>query len=99
MQLIKIFENDDFVVDYDRDRGMYRVSVFKDNHFQDEHWFDAYEEKECKHIPMKVRKEQYFYGINTYCPACNKPLESWFNSMSRDNYCHACGQALDWSED
>ena len=25
---------------------MYRVSVFKDNHFQDEYWFDCYEERE-----------------------------------------------------
>lgn len=46
MSLIRICESKDFVVDYDKDRGMYRVSVFKDNHFQDEYWFDAYEEKE-----------------------------------------------------
>ena len=43
--LIKILEGDDWVADYDRGRGMYRVSYFEDNHFVDECWFDAYEEK------------------------------------------------------
>lgn len=46
MSLIRISESDDWIVDYDRDRGMYRVSYFEDCHFVDEHWFDAYEEKE-----------------------------------------------------
>ena len=46
MSLIRISESDDWIVDYDRDRGMYRVSYFEDNHFVDEHWFDAYEERE-----------------------------------------------------
>lgn len=46
MSLIRICESEDFVVDYDKDRGMYRVSVFTDYHFMDEYWFDAYEEKE-----------------------------------------------------
>ena len=47
-KLIKICISDDFEVDYDKERGMYRVSVFEDNHFCDEYWFDAYEEKEIK---------------------------------------------------
>lgn len=46
MDVIRIVDSDDFVVDYDKSRGMYRVSVFKDNHFADEIWFDSYEEKE-----------------------------------------------------
>lgn len=50
MSLIRICESEDFVVDYDKDRGMYRVSVFEDSHFQDEYWFDAYEEKELKDL-------------------------------------------------
>lgn len=44
--MIRIAENENFVVDYDKDRGMYRVSIFEDYHFQDEFWFDAYVEKE-----------------------------------------------------
>ena len=46
MSLIRISESEDFVVDYDKERGMYRVSVFNDGHFQNEYWFDCYEERE-----------------------------------------------------
>ena len=46
MSLIRILESDDWIVDYDRERGMYRVSYFEDHHFVDEHWFDCYEERE-----------------------------------------------------
>ena len=46
MSLIRISESDDWIVDYDRERGMYRVSYFEDNHFKDEYWFDCFEEKE-----------------------------------------------------
>lgn len=47
MDVVRICESDNFYVDYDKSRGMYRVSVFEDGHFKDEYWFDAYEEKEC----------------------------------------------------
>jgi hypothetical protein len=63
MNLIRISTSDDFVVDYDKDRGMYRVSVFEDCHYKDEYWFDAYEEKE-------VRANDDF-GFNVYT---NKPF-------------------------
>ena len=46
MSLIRISESDDWFVDYDRERGMYRVSYFEDGHYKDEYWFDCYEEKE-----------------------------------------------------
>ena len=49
MSLIKICVSDDFEVDYDTDRGMYRFSLFEDGHFKNEYWFDAYEEKEINH--------------------------------------------------
>ena len=44
MSLIRISESDDWIVDYDRERGMYRVSYFEDGHFKDECWFDEYKE-------------------------------------------------------
>jgi hypothetical protein len=46
--MIRICDSDNFMVDYDKSRGMYRVSYFVDNHFKDEFWFDAYEDKEWK---------------------------------------------------
>jgi hypothetical protein len=33
MSLIRISESDDWIVDYDRERGMYRVSYFEDSHY------------------------------------------------------------------
>lgn len=48
MKLIKIHESDDFDVDYDKDRRMYRVTVFDEGHYWDEFWFDAYKEKELR---------------------------------------------------
>lgn len=50
MSLIRICESNRFVVDYDLDRGMYRLSTFEDNHFQDEYWFDAYRETEVEQM-------------------------------------------------
>lgn len=38
-------DRDDYTVDYDVERKMYRVTVFKDNHFKDEFWFDAFDEE------------------------------------------------------
>ena len=46
MSLIRISESDDWIVDYDRERGVYRVSYFEDYHWKDEYWFDCFEEKE-----------------------------------------------------
>ena len=37
--LIRIHDEDDFMVDYDNKNGRYRVSYFEDNHFKDECWF------------------------------------------------------------
>ena len=50
MSLIRISVSDDWIVDYDRERGMYRVSYFEDGHFKDEYWFDCYEDKEVKDL-------------------------------------------------
>lgn len=60
MGLIRISESDDWIVDYDRDRGMYRVSYFEDYHFVDEHWFDAYEEKEIR-LPYCAVGDEVWY--------------------------------------
>lgn len=48
MDIVTISISDDWIVDYDKSRGMYRVSYFEDNHFVYEHWFDAYEDKEVR---------------------------------------------------
>ena len=47
-KLIRICESQDWIVDYDRSRGMYRVSYFQDDHYIDECWFDCYVERELE---------------------------------------------------
>lgn len=61
MSLIKISESDDWIVDYDRGRGMYRVSYFEDGHFKDEYWFDAYEDRELSvEFPQTIGSLTYY---------------------------------------
>lgn len=59
--LIRISETDDWTVDYDRERGMYRVSYFQDYMYIDEHWFDAYEERELdSFFPYTIGDVTYY---------------------------------------
>lgn len=81
--LIRISESDDWIVDYDRERGMYRVSYFEDNHFRNEHWFDAYEEKEVKDVAMCKNCIFSYYresGKNLWCNIFDK-------IMPEDGFC------------
>lgn len=60
MSLIRISESDDWIVEYDRERGMYRVSYFEDGHFVDDHWFDCFEEKEPFVLDFSHMSEEEF---------------------------------------
>ena len=64
MDLIRILETDDWIVDYDKDSNRYRISYFQDYHFDDECWFDAYEEKELdKSFPQTNNKRYEDWDI------------------------------------
>lgn len=53
--LIRILEDKDWIVDYDKERSIYRVSYFQDNHFRDEYWFHEYSEHiELNGVPIKT---------------------------------------------
>ena len=89
MSLIRISESDNFVVAYDKERGMYRVSIFENNHFQDEHWFDAYEDKEVneeyignlrKTIAEQVECKMCYMGC------CPNEMDTYLNIIDPDNY-------------
>lgn len=104
--MIRISENHDWTVDYDPERGMYRVSYFQDNHFVDECWFDVYEEKELsgKAIPKPViRFDNYNHEWSAgRCPNCNKIISFDFglnsNPGNRKCYCSKCGQLCDFED-
>ena len=48
MSLIRISESENWIVDYDTQRGIYKVSYFENGHFVDQYRFDCYGEKEVK---------------------------------------------------
>lgn len=96
MSLIRISESEEFFVDYDRERGMYRVSIFKDNHFTDEYWFDAYEEKECRaHGHWFLLDKCSNAGV--YCSVCHKKVykEHYANVKPKSKFCPNCGAIMD----
>jgi hypothetical protein len=63
MSLIRISESDGWIVDYDRVRGMYRVSYFEDNHFLDEFWFDAFDAYEENEVTNKTELIRYLQVV------------------------------------
>lgn len=50
MSLIRILETDNWIIDYDIESKLYRVSYFEDNHFKDDCWFSSYINKEFFNI-------------------------------------------------
>ena len=109
MALIRICYSNDWFVDYDRDRGMYRVSYFQDNHFVDECWFDAYEEKELgadfpqtigditfyskAHLFEWVKNQQKNATINTITELVTE-LESTIEDWKRLGYTYEEAEKL-----
>lgn len=91
MNLIRISESEDFFVDYDKDRGMYRVSVFKDNHFQDEYWFDCYEEKEFDNRVDKIINK--LEGIKVDLTKTQKEKNVNLNASNTE---HLFNLLIDW---
>lgn len=84
MSLIKICVSDDFEVDYDTDKGMYRFSLFESGHFKDEYWFDAYEERELdKSFPQTIgnityySKAELFAFVENQQKINNKRYDDW----------------------
>lgn len=61
MSLIRIFEGYNWIVDYNKESGMYRVSRFENGHFCDEIWFDCYKDKELSvEFPQTIGNITYY---------------------------------------
>lgn len=93
MDIVTISVSDDWIVDYDKSRGMYRVSHFEDNHFVDEHWFDAYEDKEVddriekiinkfEEIKTEIMRKPHCWGRSDIHYFCNEFVE-WIKELKR----------------
>ena len=46
--VVRVYEDKDFIVDYNTSGRMYRISIFEDGHFKDEFWFNEYKEELIK---------------------------------------------------
>lgn len=80
MNLVRIIDSDDWVVDYNKDDQTYRVSYFEDSHFVDELCFKEYKEKECLLRCKDCDLKYYSESNNLWC--------SIFNTiMPEDGYC------------
>lgn len=47
-EVVRVYEDECVVVDYNKVGKMYRVSIFEDGHFKDEFWFDEYKEESSR---------------------------------------------------
>lgn len=100
MSLIRISESDDWIVDYDKECGQYRVSYFEDNHFKDEHWFDCYEDKEIEWVYLVYG---HVNGGDTWVEAMFDNLEQaracaeWLNITEKNSGWHYYAGNGAWS--
>lgn len=74
-RFIKVLENDNWIIDYDRKLDKYRASYFQDDHFVDECWFNCCKENEfdnrCEKIIERLERvkcsfEDYFSTRKQY---------------------------------
>ena len=55
-------------------------------------------EKQIRKKPLK--QECDFFDFILVCPKCkNRIVNVWSKRQYKPNYCHYCGQALDWNDD
>jgi hypothetical protein len=81
----QIAQTEDFIIDYDETRAMYRVSYFQDNHFVDDIMFDAYEP--VRHGEWICINNQHNY-YEYHCSLCGRV------EKQEEPYCH-CGARMD----
>lgn len=91
MDIIRIDIGEGFIVDYDKSRGMYRVSVFDDGHFWDEFWFDAYEDKE-----VDDRIEKIIQKLELVKKDFNEHLNKYNRSVSANGMEHFLNRLIEW---
>lgn len=62
-----------------------------------------YEKLEAKAKPMKptpLFDNKYSDDRTLCCNACGRPIINvWTTAEYKPNYCHYCGQALDWNKE
>lgn len=103
--MIRVSESLDFIVEYDPERGMYKLSTLFDGYVMDEYWFDAYGSKEMNRrdvaIPVKRFKNYNHEWWAGRCPNCNEIIGFDYRLGNIENktcYCAKCGQLCDFKD-
>lgn len=71
-RFVRILENEDWVVDYDKLNNKYRAAMFVNLNFVDEVWFDAYKEKACLVRCKDCALKHYSESGNLWCDIFDK---------------------------
>ena len=57
--------------------------------------------KENPQKPLKIYTNSSYSRMRGRCPSCNNNIEfpnRFINNISKQSFCNACGQTLDWSD-
>lgn len=86
-----IFQNDDFIIDYDEENNKYRASYFEDNHFVDDCEFNGFmRHGKWAWYPDRMDRQELL------CTNCEEPIpynEDGERMMTP--YCPYCGVKMD----
>lgn len=85
-----IFQNDDFIIDYNEENNKYRVSYFEDNHFVDDCEFNGFM-RHGEWIPIRTLEG----AIEVKCTNCES---NCIFGKVKINYCPNCGARMDGSK-
>ena len=81
-----ITQTKDFIIDYDKERAMYRVSYFQGNHFVDDVMFDAYDP--MKHGEWIETGYESLFSKEVECSNCGK------TQIGVTKHCPNCGAKM-----
>ena len=83
---------------------------FNNNLYKPNEGYDIFERSDdellIEELVEKATPKEGVLGYNNFgyrtlcCPNCKKTIVNvWSKAEYKPNYCHYCGQALDWSEE
>ena len=89
-EFVRIFENDNFTVDYDKYNNQYRVSYFEDNNFKEECYFDAYEKRHQivfkEEVAKSILETLNSSRIKTYHQECREKTERRLENILKEKF-------------
>lgn len=94
--MIRVFENNNFTVDYHESKGMYQVRVFEHDHFKDECWFDSYDLLLTSQWSHELERETGW--MKHTCLHCGYVKRTDIHISLGWKYCPNCGALIEGGE-